>query len=68
MVVAAKSSHSLLQREKPDFNKQMFNKIFYLIVFSCINCPLTAEYTSEKHVYSFQILNFKTTKEYCLLR
>ena len=45
MAVAAKSS---LHMEKCDFKELGLNKIIYLVVFSCINRPLTAKYTSEK--------------------
>ena len=47
MVVVAKFRRSL-HIEKFDFNRLVFSKIFYLVVFSCINLPLTAKYTSEK--------------------
>ena len=47
MAAVAKSRGSL-HKEKCDFNKLVFNKILYLVVFSCINLPLTARYTSEK--------------------
>ena len=47
MAVVAKSRSSL-DIEKCDFNMLVLNKIFYLVVFSCINLPLNAKYTSEK--------------------
>ena len=47
MTVVAKSV-SILHKEKCDLNKLVLNKIFYLVVFSCINLPLTAKYTSVK--------------------
>ena len=31
-------------------SNELVLKIFYLIVFSCINCPVTAKYTSEEHI------------------
>ena len=46
MAVAAKSRS--FPKEKRDFNKLVFNKIFYLVVFSCINYPINAKYTFEK--------------------
>ena len=49
MAAVAKSRNSL-HKEKCDFNKLVLNKIFYLVVFSCINLPLTAKYTSEKPI------------------
>ena len=64
MAVAAKLRSSL-RKEKCDFNKLVLNKIFYLVVFSCINLPPTAKYTSEKNY--FQILNCKSTEEYWLV-
>ena len=48
MALAAKSRSSL-HKEKCDFNKPVFNKILYLVVFSCINLP-PAKYISEKLV------------------
>ena len=36
--------------KKCDFNKLILNKIFYLVVFSCINLPLTAKDTSEQFI------------------
>ena len=30
------------------FRQASFEKIFYFVVFSCINLPLTAKYASEK--------------------
>ena len=47
MAVVAKSRNSL-HKEKCDFNELVLNKILYLVVFSCINLPLTAKYKSEK--------------------
>ena len=47
MGVAAKSRSSL-HIKKYDFNKLVLNTIFYLVVFNCVNLPLTAKYTSEK--------------------
>ena len=47
MTVVAKSS-SKLHQEKCDFNKLVLKKIVYLVIFSSINFPLTAKYTSEK--------------------
>ena len=47
MAVGAKS-RSRLHKKKYNFNKLVFNKILYLVVFSCIILPLTAKYTSEK--------------------
>ena len=47
MTVVAKSRSSL-HKEKCDFNKLVLNKILYLMIFSCINLPLAAKYTSEK--------------------
>ena len=47
MGVVAKSRSSL-HIEKCHFNKLVLNKIFYLVVFNCINLPFTAKYTSEK--------------------
>ena len=47
MAVVAKS-RSTLHKEKYDLNKLVLNKILYLVVFSCINLPITAQYTSEK--------------------
>ena len=39
---------SSLHKKKCDFNKQVFNKTLYLVVFSCTNIPLIVKYTSEK--------------------
>ena len=39
---------SSLHLEKCDFNKLFSHNILYLVVFSCINLPLTAKSTSEK--------------------
>ena len=47
MAVVTKSRSSL-HAEKCEFNKLVLNKIFYLVVFSCINLPLTAKYIFEK--------------------
>ena len=47
MGVAAKSRSSL-HIEKYDFKELVLNTIFYLVVFNCVNLPLTAKYTSEK--------------------
>ena len=47
MVVVA-SSRISLYNEKFDFNKLVLNKKLYLVIFSCINLPITAKYTSEK--------------------
>ena len=47
MAVVAKSITSL-HKEKCDFNKPVWNKMLYLVVFSCIGLPLTAKCTSEK--------------------
>ena len=47
MAIDAKSRTSL-QIVKCDFNELVFNKIFYLVVFTRINRPFTAKYTSEK--------------------
>ena len=47
MAVVAKSRGSL-HKEKCNFNKQVLNKILYLVVFSCINPHPTVKYTSEK--------------------
>ena len=46
MAVAAKSKSSL-HIEECDLKELVLDKIFYLVVFSCINCPLTPKYTSE---------------------
>ena len=40
-------SRSCLHIEKYNFNELVL-KIFYLIVFRCINCPVTPKYTSEE--------------------
>ena len=47
MAAAAKPRISL-HIEKCDSNTLVLNKIFYLVVFSCINLPFTEKYTSEK--------------------
>ena len=47
MAVVAKSRSSF-HKEKFDFNKLVLNKILYLVIFSCINLPVTERYTSEK--------------------
>ena len=47
MAVDAKSRTSL-HKVKCDFNELVLNKIFYLVVFTRINRPFTAKYTSEK--------------------
>ena len=47
MGVVAKSRSSF-HIEKYDFNNLVLNKIFYLVIFNCINLPVTAKYTSEK--------------------
>ena len=49
MAVTAKWRSSLYI-EKSDINKLVFNKIFYLVIFSCIDLPATAKYTSEKFI------------------
>ena len=49
MAVVAKS-RSRNVKEKCDFNQLVLNKILYLVVFNCINLPLTAKYTSEKFI------------------
>ena len=46
-MAAVAKLRSSLHKEKCDFNKLVLNKIFYLVVFSCINLPLTAKYKSE---------------------
>ena len=57
MTVVAKSRGSL-HKEKCDFHKLVLNKILYLVVFSCINLPLTARYTSEKLIVKYTIFKF----------
>ena len=47
MAIVAKSIR-ILHKEKCDLNKLVLNKIFYLVIFGCINLPLTAKYASEK--------------------
>ena len=47
MAVVAKARSSL-HKEKSKFNKLISRKILFLVVFSCINLPPTAKYTSEK--------------------
>ena len=47
MAVIAESSESL-DLEECNFNEQVLNKVFYVDLFSCINYPLTAEYTIGK--------------------
>ena len=46
MVVVAKL-RSNLDKDKCDFDNLILTKILYLALFSCINLPLTAKYTSE---------------------
>ena len=47
MAVVTKSRSSL-HKEKYDFSNPVLNKKLYLVVFSCINLPLTAKFTHEK--------------------
>ena len=47
MAVAGKSRRNL-HMKKCDFNKLVLNKIFHLVVFSYMNYPVTAKYTTEK--------------------
>ena len=61
MGVVAKSRSSL-HKEKWDFKKLVLKKILYLLVFSCINLPLTAKYTSEKFIAKSSIFKFQTQK------
>ena len=49
MVEAAKTSSSL-HEEKCNIKNLVLNKIFYLVVFSCIRLSLNAKYTSEKRI------------------
>ena len=55
-------SRSSLHIEKSDFDMVVLNKIFYLVIFSCINLPLTAKYTSEKLISKLTIFKFYTAK------
>ena len=57
MAVVARSISSL-HKEKYDFNKLILNKILYLVVFSCVNLPVTAKYTSEKLIAKSAISEF----------
>ena len=47
MAVAAKA-RCIVDIEKCEINKPVLKNIFYLVVFSCINIPLTVKYISEK--------------------
>ena len=49
MVEAAKTSSSL-HEEKCNIKNLVLNKIFYLVVFSCISLSLNAKYKSEKRI------------------
>ena len=57
MAVVARSISSL-HKEKYDFNKLVLNKILYLVVFSCVNLPVTVKYTSEKLIAKSAISEF----------
>ena len=66
MAVVAKSRSSL-HKEKCDFNELVLNKILFLVVFSCINLPLTAKYKSEKLIAKKLFSNFKLEKHQRIL-
>ena len=61
MTVATKSRRSL-HIEKCDFNELILNKVFYLVLFSCINYRLTAKYTFGKLIAKLTISIFQTGK------
>ena len=61
MTVVAKSRCSL-HKEKCGFNKLVLNKILSLVVFGCINLPLTVKYTSEKFLLDKLFSVFKLEK------
>ena len=46
MAVAGKPSSSL-HLEECDFTELIWSKIFYLVLFSCMNCHLTTKYKAE---------------------
>ena len=57
MAVAADSSNSL-HIEECDFNEPVLNKIVYMNLFSCINYPLTAKYTTGELIAKQIIFKF----------
>ena len=64
MAVAGKSSSSL-HLEECDFTELILSKIFYLALFSCMNCHLTTKYKAENLLLKKL---FKNIAEYCCLR
>ena len=66
MAVIAKSRSSL-HKDKCDFNKIVLKKILYLVVFSCINLPLTAKYTSGKLYSNCKLAKDRKTNWFVVL-
>ena len=46
----SRKSSSSLHIEKCDFTYQILSKLFYLVLFSCMNYHLTAKYKTEKRI------------------
>ena len=54
----SRKSSSSLHIEKCDFTYQILSKLFYLVLFSCMNYHLTAKYKAGKLVAQETFLKF----------